>query len=732
MLLLFSLVFLTACASDGVAVDPPAGHIPDWIPVTGAARPIILGESPKILHGHILVAENAHWAMYLCETTLGIIMQDVHTGTYMRSTVAEPDPADNPLWQGLYMSGLTIDVQVGTNVNPTRVNPVNNPHRLNIFYNANGFAAEIFFPGPQIGLTLIVELTESGFTAEVPQASIIENDPNQVIGSLYIYPFLGHTRLGADEGYMFIPDGQGALIKLQDNDRRFATGYAELVFGRNIGLEVEMIFNQFSGYDFADYPEQILMPVFGMVHTERGIGFLGVISSGAENAMLEAWPNGASTAFDWITARFLYRHIFMQPLGLASGTIDARTPRPNRVDAKLTFLFVTGEDANYAGLAVAYRGYLDNAGAFANAAADDFNVGITFLGFEKRDWALFQLNVNMTTFRQAQDMLNELADAGVTGSFVRFEGWMRGGATGGWPNRGFNPAGNIGGRSGLINLRDTVQGLGGELTLIIDPICMLTSARPFESINALRRVTGRTADFSGGNMRRTTPSRTLAISEQTGAAFARHGFRADIMCLPSTLTSYSESGVFFCRTDCAVMYDRSLSHHDAPSLSRPSANTWHHARALTNMPSRGSGYLYVYKDIPFLSIATSGRIPFYMEYVNFQPNRSRFFLNLVETGARPMFLVTHGDAADLRLTNRRSVYTSEFGLYRDQIIRYHRELSAVHARIGDASIVRHYSDDSEVRVYYSNDVRIYINYGRFPAEINGVSVGPMSYVLLEG
>jgi hypothetical protein len=721
-------MLLSACTAQGIAEDPPAGRIPDWTPVTGAARSLFF-DSKKSLHGHILVAENANWAMYLDEATLGIIMQDVRTGTYMRSTVAEPDPADNALWQGLYMSGLTVDVQVSTNVHPARVNPVSSPHRLSIFYNANGFAAEIFFPGPQIGLTLIVTLTENGFTAEIPQASIIENDPNQTIGSLYIYPFLGHTRLGADAGYMFIPDGQGALIKLQDNDRRFATGFNEPVFGRNIGMEVEMIFNQFSGYDFVDDPEMILMPVYGMVHTERGIGFLGVITSGAENANIEAWPNGASTSFDWITTRFLYRHIFMQPMGLASGTIDSRTPRPNRVDAKLTFLFVTGEDANYAGLAVAYRDYLDAAGAFKNAVRDDFNVGVTFLGGEQRDWALFRLNVNMTSFRQAENMLNELAGAGVTGIFARYDGWMRGGATNGWPNRGFNPASNLGGRSDLISLRDTARSLGGDLALMIDPMCIITDARPLEALNGLRRVTGRTAEFSGGVMRRTTPSRTVENCERTAQAFTRHDFIADIMCVSHFLTSYSEGGNFFCRTDCAVLHEQAVDFFDAPVLSLPFANLWHHARMFTNMPWRGSGYLYVYRDVPFLSIATSGRIPVYMEYVNFQPNRRRFFLTLVETGARPMFYVTHEDAAQLRLTNRRNVYTSEYELYRDQIIRYHHELSNLHTHIGNASIVRHYVDEDEVRVYYDNGVGVYINYGRMAAEINGILVGTMDYVI---
>ena len=725
------LVVLTGCMGGGITGDPPAGLIPDWTPRTGAAQSL-LAHTGRSFQGHGLVAENNDWALYFYEATLGIIMRNVHTGAYMRSTVAEADPADNPLWQGLYMSGITVDVQVGTNVHPTRVNVTSSPHRINVVYTADGFAAEVYFPGVQIGFTLLVSLLENGFSAEIPQASIHEGDPNQTIGSLYIFPFLGSTRLGQDAGYMFIPDGQGALIKLQDNNRRFATGFAEPVFGRNMGLEVEMIHTTFAGFSIIDDPEQVLMPVFGMIHTEREIGFLGVISSGAENAMIEAWPNGASTAFDWITARFMYRHIFMQPLGLASGTVDSRTPRSNRVDAKITYLFVVGDQASYAGLAVAYRGYLAETGAFDNAVMTDFNVGITFLGGEQRDWALFRLNVPMTTFSQAEGMLRALADADVTGAFVRFDGWKRGGSTLSLPTRGFNPARNLGGARQLNRLRDTARELGGELVLLSDPITIITAANPLESLNAARRVTGRTAEFMGGAMRITTPTRTAEISEAAANEFARNNFVADLMGVGSHLTSYSEGGAFYCRMDCAVLMSQSINFFDAPALTGANANMWQYARALTHMPSRGSGYLYVYREVPFLAIATSGMIPVYLEYVNFQPNRRRFFMNLVETGARPMFLITYEDAGYLRLTNRNDVYTSEFELYRDQIIRYHHELAAIHAYIAGSSIINHVTEGNYVRVYYENGLRIYLNYGRLDAVINGVPVPAMDFVLIRG
>ena len=733
LIALFMLFSFAGCSANQIAADPPAGLIPDFVPPAGEAQSL-LAHTGRTLHGHVLVAENNYYALYLDESTLGVIIRDVVTGAYMRSTVTEADEADNPMWQGLYLSGVSLDIQTGLNVHLTRADLVNTNRNLSILFREDGFSAQVYFPEFQIGYTLIVTLTDAGFTAEIPQASIHEGDPGLTVGSFYVFPFLGYSRLGETAGYMVIPDGQGALISLDYNEGRLATPFNEPVFGRNVGLEGDTMLSAFQGFSFMNDVEQVLMPVFGMVHTDREIGFLGVISSGAENAFIEAWPNGVSTNFNWTAARFVYRHLFSQPTGMTSGVVATRTPRPNRVDIKISFLFVGGDQANYAGLALRYRDYLAVTGAFDSAVMDDFNVGLTFLGGEQREWALFRLNVNMTTFEQAEEILRDLASEGVTGVYARFDGWSRGGSTLSLPTRGFNPASNLGGRSDLASLRDTAAELGGQLTLLVNPLAIYTWAQPVESLNGMRRVTGRTANFfvPNGTMRLATPSRVVELSERTAAALNKNGFIADVTGVTNFLTTYNENSVFYCRTDSAVMFDRAVAKFDTPVLTRPIANLWQYGRALVDMPSRGSGYLSVYREIPFLSIATSGKIPVYLEYVNFQPNQRRFFLNLVETGARPMFLVTEADSAYLRLTNRNDVYSSEYRLYREKIIRYHNELSALHEYIAGASIIGHEAEGNLVQVTYSNGVRIFINYGSTEAVINGVTVGAMSYEVRRG
>ena len=95
------------------------------------------------------------------------------------------------------------------------------------------------------------------------------------------------------------------------------------------------------------------------------------------------------------------------------------------------------------------------------------------------------------------------------------------------------------------------------------------------------------------------------------------------------------------------------------------------------------------RDIPFLAIAVSGRIPYYAEYANFQANAHSFFLHLIEQGTRPAFLLTAEDPIKLQNTNSNDVYSSLYELYQDLIPQWYGELKALHDQLGRAEITDH-------------------------------------------
>lgn len=163
-------------------------------------------------------------------------------------------------------------------------------------------------------------------------------------------------------------------------------------------------------------------------------------------------------------------------------------------------------------------------------------------------------------------------------------------------------------------------------------------------------------------------------------------------------------------------------------LADANAYLWKYAGALTDMPIGGSDYMFTMREVPFMAIALSGQMPLYTEYVNFQANTKRYFLNLVEQGARPAFLITAEDPIKLQNTDADSIYSSQYSLYRELIVDWYTELKALHALIGSAAIDAHTREGDLVTVRYDNGLTLYLNYGSEAVILDGkYAIAPNGY-----
>ena len=62
------------------------------------------------INGHSLIAENDHYALYMNEEYLSIIVQDKATGAYMESAVSYDDNKNNATWSAAMRSALVLTV----------------------------------------------------------------------------------------------------------------------------------------------------------------------------------------------------------------------------------------------------------------------------------------------------------------------------------------------------------------------------------------------------------------------------------------------------------------------------------------------------------------------------------------------------------------------------------------------------------------------------------------------
>ena len=715
------LLFLVLCAAVlTVSVFRPA------VSAEGAETPDTI--TAAIPEGYEKIAENSRFNLYLKQDTLALIVESKANGKLLYSTVQNPEEMkDNATWKGFYQSGIVMEYLEGVKSIPLQADFINTASKVDCRITGNGYEARVSYPEIGISYQIVLEMDEEGFSVSIPYESIREEQPDTyAVASFYVYPFMGYSYLGQDEGYMIIPDGQGALIELKDNEERFSSPFDRPVYGTNIGVETSVY------SDWSVKAEQVLMPFCGMVHTEDRIGVLSFIEDGEASARIMAYPNGVRMKFDWVCAKYQYRMIYSQPTGPNSSTISMKTEHARPISIRQQFLLEDGENASYAGLACSLRRYMNERGYFGEAGSGRFDIAVDFLGAETENFVLGKQAVTMTTFRQAGEILEDLGSQGVKGISVNYRGWQEGGLSGALPTDGYQPAGCLGGDGELQNLVQDAAALNDRFSLEADFLHLNTQTHPLLFYSSFKTITSQTwSRPTFGKVYDTlyclSPKKTVEIGENVINAFAEKGIPGvSLTGISSLMSDYYESDRYQDATAMMEQYEkliRDAAEKAEVSLTQANCYLWRYAAALKNMPIAGSNYSYVKQDIPFIAITVSGKIPYYTEYVNFQANTHRFFLQLIEQGTRPSFLLTAEDPIKLQNTNSNDIYSSRYELYRELITSWWNELKALHDQLGDAEITNHVTEGDMVRVSWSNGTEVYLNFG--------TQTGSMDNVVLE-
>lgn len=698
-------------------------------------RPIIIADPNGLIDGHQLIAENEQLELYLKEETLSIIVRDKETSGVLYSTVHDVSPRNNQMWQNFMQSGVVLEYLTSTNVNATPVTLMEAQIEKNIILKETGFEAEVYFPLLGLGYTLSVRLTETGFTAEVLEESLIE-EGEYLISGLYIYPFLGYAHLGNRDGYMLIPDGSGALIELQDHNGQFTQPFSKAVFGENIGVNEGNIPTVLNGHNVIRDAHNILMPVFGMVHRDSQVAFLGIIEGGGEfNSMIEAYPNGAITDYDWITAKFVYRQSFTQPLSLSTGSIQTIQSTRNSFDSRIHYEVVTGENAHYTGLALAYQSYLLNRGVLT-PKDEAFRIRLDILGLEQEGGMIFNRDVVMTRVEDIESIYGRLQDAGVENILSAYRGWQRNGLSVGTLVRNFQVDTALGGNRGLTNLLKELDQTAIDFYLYQNPLRMNTSldrSLRFLSVRQMTRQVFEEEVFLPvvNTFNFLQPSKVHEILTDLQQQYVSNRVGGVMLSgISNHLFSHVVRGTLMDRSQTASDFQAVANQYNEAFsllLEQPFAYLWPYTGAYINTPVRGSNYTFVSEEVPFLAIVLKGILPMYSEYVNFEANSQEFFLNLVEQGIRPSFYLTMEDPLLLKHTNSRHIFTSQFDFFETDIVEFYHQLKDLHQLLHGATIENHQRIGELVKVDYSNGVRVYLNYSTTPILVEGMEIEPLSY-----
>jgi hypothetical protein len=619
--------------------------------------------------------------------------------------------------------------------------------------------------------TLSVDTGEDGFALEVDirfvgrrmvvsidRDTIVERDPTRLLATVSIAPFLGavggkiplvdaagepagkRDKMPGYDGYLFVPDGPGALIRFRQRDTALSP-FERKVYGPDVGTAYQDVEHRFG---YAESPP-VAMPVWGVAHGREQAGFVAWATDGAEYLSIYASASGTMTWYTYVANRFVVRRPFFRILNQQMEGIEAVPERVDRFSIGLSYEFLAGDDADWAGMARVYRQELLDRGTLRRRTTGGAGMPMRFdvLMGDVSAGLFGPVPVVATRAADLAPMAAAIRDMGVAaGSFCLY-GWRKGGRSAqSLEKLAFDPA--IGGAVDLLAARDRLDGLGFELSLGQDYATFTDAmASPSRAANThLNRQFCRLELFPEKPVfetlyRASTRSMTGWLAGQV-SGLADLGFRAMTLdgigaalssdqstSHPSTL----EEGARRIAEAFAEVRGR-LGRVDARTANQ---YVFPYLDRFTAAPLADSRYHIETDTVPFLQMVLSGSIECYAAYANVTWPSEDDLLQMIDFKTYPSFMLTWKDSHVLEDTSSNDLYSTGFTGQAARIRDVYERASGALRHVLDAAIMdRTVPAPGIAVVAYDNGVVIAVNYTDRPYGMRGATVPARGYRVFGG
>ena len=685
---------------------------------------LTLATSPYTLNPEQTIIDTELGMVYLDQSSLAFMVQN-ENGYVFSSTIDYETSGLSPNWQRRVRSGIHIYSYNTNNPNNARTEEFilseNTSKSVQII--DNGFESTITFGISRIRLTVRVQFLTEGIFIEIPNDSIVESG-NHKIGSIYVYPYLGAVKGDTTPGYMFIPDGVGALIRYQDAST--TRQYTKEFYNPNFSFNMETDLNRMTAEGTALYA-----PVFGIVHGIDQNAIFATIESGAENGILTINFAGTLTPYNAIFTEFIYRRIYNQPVDKANRFIQIMQEKRNPVDIKIRYQLLTNENANYVGMAKAYRNQLieQNQLIKQTATRDNSPLKLESIGLVKNEGLLFAETNVMTSLKSLTSIVKSL-NSEIDEIIVAYQGFTKSGAT--WDGPVYEGLSNrIGGAKDIERLKAEV----GELYFVTESLKASSRSGDYQSFRDLaKKINEQTYRFQEYDHSRylLKHSKVTSSFNQTLKSVSRYAVDGLAMSsIGNTLYADYGTGVSLSESmrifqDLLKGVEKKIALYDAY------AYMWGTMNAYFDVPMYSSQYLSFSDTVPFIPIVLNGYMDLYGANANFYDYARDQLLRSIDYGINISFMVTEASSKKLQDTGLSGIYTSRFTDLKPAILTYYMFVNDALKHVQNQAIVdRTVLQTGVVKVVYENQTEIYINYLNQSVVVEGRTIEQKHFVVIQ-
>ena len=595
---------------------------------------------------------------------------------------------------------------------------------------------------PVFNITLRYILDGGDFVVEVPYDEIRYRN-SFPITSLTVLPMFGAAGV-QDEGFMFVPEGGGALINLNNGKLSQNSYYANMY-----------------GWDYATFRNEVVnetkntFPVFGMA--KNGGSFICIMEGASSYGSVQADISMRYNSYNWVCARYTVLHGDQYNVSNKTGTLVYMFEKQIPSDTvRQRYRFV--DSASYVDMAKSYGDYLrDVYPELRNADVNaDMPVSVELVGAIDKTVVKFGMPVDSvvatTTFSQATDIIRDLVRDNVKNLNVRMTGWSNGGVKQ-KVLTSVKVVGELGGSKGMELLINDAKNTGAAL--YFDGIsCFAYNSGLFQGFIPFRdaaRYTTREQvsivpyspiTYRGDDdqdsfylvqpkyAQRSTDNLINALAERKayGVAFRDIG---------NLLSADYYANDMVTREQVKQMNINSLKQAkaagEAVMIKEGYDYAMPYADIITDMDLNGVEYSILDASVPFYQIALHGAVNYTGKPINLSNDWQTEFLRCAEYGAGLNFTFMAENTKVLQDTFHSGYFGANYSAWKDDAVKLISDYQAAMTGLNGQRITNHEMLDTGVTATtYEGGAKVYVNYGMEDYQAGPVLIPARGYVVEGG
>ena len=591
-----------------------------------------------------------------------------------------------------------------------------------------------YTPREKLGFRVPVDYTlEKGVFRVSVDAAGLEYPADYPLLSLNLCPYFGAADSEQD-GYILLPDGSGALMEFDKEHHRISS--VDLpIYGRDLSV----------GKGRREPVAQpVLLPVFGL--KTGSDAFMAVVEEGEALGTIHAERAGSNSSYNAVGTTFTLRaQDSMDLSGVGTGAAEVGVLQRQPYAGRLTvaYRFLHGEEADYAGMARAYRRTLVEEQGYRKADDTEPTLYVETVGAVQSSKNVLGVNYQgvtaLTTYAQSAAMARELAETAGRPVKLRLTGWLNGGYDPTALNR-FKPVSALGSRE---ELNDLLQSGNAYLdaTLLTAP----TSKNVSLSRQAARTIDQRYARtyrledadtfaadryiLSAGHLPSLVDTLLKGLERYDNARLALADLGTEVYADYAKGKEIDRQQATLQTTEQVRVLEKAAGRL---LLNGATARTGRYAGDIVNAPLYASGFAATDREVPFYAMVMHGLAGYAGAPMNLSSTRDTDLLKAVESGAGLYYRLAYTDVAALSGVTDMDLYAVHYADWKDECAANYQKLRETCAGLNAVAITDHrFVTDTCTVTTYENGAAIAVNYGTRDVQINGQTVAASSFARLK-